>query len=267
MNPQDDIGPTRKRGRGLQLDQLYDTLQQEAPKLANMRTNSAGVKLSLIPAGTFAMGSPPNETSHRLNEGPMHEVILVQPFYLSVMPITQEQYQKVMGKNPAYFTRENGGGPEHPVENVSWEDALAFCQKLTSLPDGLAYRLPSEAEWEYACRAGTITPFSFGASLSARQGTIDGKKTTRVGSFPANNFGLYDMHGNVWEWCADWYGETYYPKNPSRDPRGPAGGQFRVVRGGSWRNQAGTCRSAYRNALVPYNRDAYTGFRVTATVS
>jgi formylglycine-generating enzyme len=264
MNPQGSDEP-RRRPRSLQLDQLYETLRQEAPKLANLRTNSIGIKLALIPAGTFTMGT----SNQRFNEAPPHEVIVTQPFYLGVTPITQEQYQKVMGKNPARFTPANGGGLDHPVENVSWEDALLFCQKLALLPaerkDGLSYRLPSEAEWEYACRAGTTTPFVFGDALSDRQAQLEGSaKTSRVGTYPANNFGLYDMHGNVWEWCSDWYGEAYYAKSPQRDPTGPTDGQFRVVRGGSWRNQAATCRCAYRNALVSYNRDAYTGFRIAA---
>lgn len=265
MNPQEPSEP-RRRPRGVQLDQLFDTLQQEAPKLATVRTNNVGIKLALIPAGTFTMGAPAEEPHHRLNEAPVHEVILTQALYLSVTPITQDQYQKLLGKNPSRFTQVNGGGLEHPVDHVSWDDVILFCQKLNDLRDGLRYRLPTEAEWEYACRAGTTTPFSVGPALSAREANIEGKKTSRVGSYPANNFGLFDMHGNVWEWCADWYGESYYAKSPSRDPSGPVAGQFRVVRGGSWRNQPATCRAAYRNALVPYNRDPYTGFRVAASV-
>jgi formylglycine-generating enzyme required for sulfatase activity len=265
--PEGEPAAPRRRPRSLQLDQLFDSLQQEAPKLENLRTNRVGIKLALIPAGTFMMGSPPSEPQHRANEAPVHEVILTQPFYLSVTPITQEQYQKVMGTNPARFTPANGGGPEHPVEQVSWDDALAFCDKLTSLGDGLRYRLPTEAEWEFACRAGTTTAFSAGPELSASVANILGRKTSRVAFYPANNFGLFDMHGNVWEWCSDYYGEAYYAKAPSRNPSGPSDGEFRVVRGGSWRNHAGTCRSAYRNALVPHNRDPYTGFRVAATAA
>src|SRR4051812_27586900 len=212
----------RRRPRRLGIDQLYETLQQAAPELAKLRTNSVGIKLALLPEGSFTMGSPESEAQRRSNEGPVHEVILTQPFYLAIHPVTQEQYQRVMGRNPARFQAAHGGGPDHPVENVSWEDALAFCQKLgearAEQDEGLTYRLPTEAEWEYACRAGTATPFSPGTALTSLQANFDGnypygesrksnflERTTRVGDFPANNFGLFDVHGNVWEWCADWY--------------------------------------------------------------
>jgi len=151
-----------------------------------------------------------------------------------------------------------------------------MCKWLTE-KEGSKYRLPTEAEWEYACRAGTATPFSAGPALASTHANFDGafpggsgergpwqQKTTPVGQYPANHFGLHDLHGNVWEWCADWYLDTYYRVSPRRDPAGPASGQFRVVRGGCWRNHAATCRAAYRNGLVPHNRDIYTGFRVSA---
>ena len=230
------------------------------------------------------MGSALVEKHHRLNEGPVHEVILTQAFYLGVCLVTQEQYEKVVGKNPARFNGAAGGGPEHPVENVSWEDALLFCRRLAELPEekqaGRVYRLPTEAEWEYACRGGTAQAFGCGASLSAQQANFDGRypygdgskgpvlqKTTRVGAYPANNFGLHDMHGNLWEWCADWYDGFYYARSPTRDPQGPREGQFHVVRGGCWRSHAATCRAAYRNALVPNNRDVYTGFRIVGVMA
>src|SRR5205807_6124391 len=140
----------------------------EQPKLL---TNALGMKLALVPAGTFLMGSPEDEPGHRFNEGPQHEVVLTQPFYLGVHPVTQEQYERVMDSNPARFNRGGGGGPDHPVENVSWDDAAAFCRRLSELPAerqaGRAYRLPTEAEWEYACRAGTATPFSAGPALAS----------------------------------------------------------------------------------------------------
>jgi formylglycine-generating enzyme required for sulfatase activity len=132
---------------------------------------------------------------------------------------------------------------------------------------GRVYRLPTEAEWEYACRAGTRTAFASGEELTPEDGNFstpdaEATQTTRVGSYRANLFGLYDLHGNVWEWCADWYRGSYYKSSPPRDPAGPPAGEFRVLRGGSWRSQALTCRAAYRNALAPHHRDRYTGFRV-----
>jgi formylglycine-generating enzyme len=284
MNTTDNPGvpePQRKRPRRPGLDELFDTIQQVAPTLVKLRTNSAGMKLVLLPEGSFAMGSPDSQMNHRLNEAPVHEVLLTQSFYIGVHPVTQQQYQEVMQRNPACFHRGNGGELDHPVENVSWEDAVLFCEKLSESQservDGLKYRLPTEAEWEFACRAGKTSVFGMGDTLTSLQANFDGnypygenrrgpflEKTSRVGSYPANNFGLYDMHGNVWEWCADWYDGSYYARSTPRDPQGPADGQMRVVRGGCWRNQASVCRSAYRNALVPYNRDPYTGFRVVA---
>jgi formylglycine-generating enzyme required for sulfatase activity len=274
----------RARPRRADVWQLFDQLQKAEPEQQKLLTNAPGIKLALIPAGTFLMGSPDEEPGHRGNEAPPHEVALTSSFYLAIHPVTQGQYEKVMGSNPAHFGRANGGGPEHPAESVSWDDAVAFCQRLSALPAerqaGRTYRLPTEAEWEYACRAGTTTPFCFGAALSAAQANFDGdfpygggdkgrspQQTTAVGAYPANHFGLHDVHGNVWEWCADWYNDAYYRQSPRRDPPGPAAGQFRVVRGGCWRNHAATCRAAYRNGLVPHNRDMYTGFRVVAVAA
>jgi formylglycine-generating enzyme required for sulfatase activity len=188
-----------------------------------------------------------------------------------------------MGTNPSRFSTSAGGSPEHPAERVTWDEAVAFCQRLNMLPEeksaGHTFRLPTEAEWEYACRAGTTTPFAIGATLSSTQANFDGQfpygeaetgralqKTTKVGSYPANNFGLFDMHGNVWEWCADWLDSLGYQHSPKRDPQGPEAGQMRVLRGGSWRNHAVTCRSAYRNGLRPNARDSATGFRVVLEV-
>src|SRR5262249_10298307 len=152
-------------------------------------------------------------------------------------------------------------------------DAIAFCRQLAALPDekkaGRIYRLPTEAEWEYACRAGTDTPFTYGPELTSSLANFDTggdgptrQQTSRVGMYPAKLFGVHDMQGNVWEWCADWFSDVFYRHVPAKDPRGPEIGQLRVARGGSWRNHATACRSAYRNALVPYNRDPATGFRV-----
>lgn len=272
--------PPRPRPKAAsKLWDVLGTIEKPQAELAKLVTNTLAMKFALIPAGTFRMGSPPGEGGRRENEGPVHDVILTKPFYLAYTPVTQAQYQAVMGTNPARFQGAAGGGWEHPVECVSWDDAAAFCQKLGEKPAekaaGYTYRLPTEAEWEYACRAGSVGPFHFGDSLDASQACFDGSypygegrfgptapRTARVLSFAANHFGLYDMHGNVWEWCADWFDADYYRSSPRQDPPGPASGTFRVLRGGGWRNQAATCRTAYRNALAPNQRQPFIGFRV-----
>jgi formylglycine-generating enzyme required for sulfatase activity len=275
--------PQRSR-RGAEVLRVLDDLQKGPPEQPKVLANSLGMRFVLVPAGNFVMGSPPTEAGRRDNEGPPHEVIFSKTLYLAVNLVTQQDYRKVMGANPARFQGAAGGGPDHPIEMVSWDDAVAFCRKLSELPAeqdaGRAYRLPTEAEWEYACRAGTATPFHFGAALSSTQANIDGtypygdvprgpasSRTTPVGNFPANNFGLCDMHGNVWEWCADWFDAGYYARSPRQDPPGPPEGTFRVLRGGSWRNHAATCRSAYRNALAPNQRQPFIGFRVVLSVT
>jgi formylglycine-generating enzyme required for sulfatase activity len=252
-------------------------LQKESAPQATSLVNSVGMKFVLIPAGTFSMGSGEGEAMARANEMPRHEVIITKPYYLGVTPVTQDLYRAAIGENPSRFTAPAGGSPQHPVERVSWDDAVAFCRTLSSMPDEheakRVYRLPTEAEWEYACRAGGSTVFAFGDTLAPSQanfafrGDADRplERTSKVGQYPANNYGLYDMHGNVWEWCHDWYDERYYATGSTRDPQGPREGSFRVVRGGCWRSQIATCRSAYRNALMPHNRDPYTGFRVAFT--
>jgi formylglycine-generating enzyme required for sulfatase activity len=212
-------------------------------------------------------------------------VEITRPFYLAAYPVTQEQYQRVMGVNPAHF-RHVPRCDERllPVEQVSWEEAAAFCQQLSELPEersrGRVYRLPTEAEWEHACRAGrTSVPFSEGRSLGSHQANFDGRypygslpkgeylrRPSVVGSYPANAWGLYDLHGNLWEWCADWFGEDYYRRSPARDPRGPDRGEVRVLRGGSWQNHARLCRSACRDQVGPGYRGFTVGFRVALSV-
>jgi formylglycine-generating enzyme required for sulfatase activity len=259
--------------------------QAPPPGPAKQVVNSIGMKLALIPAGKFLMGSLPDEKG-RSGDEEQHEVEITKPFYLGVYEVTQGQYQQVMGKNPAGFTKEKGGGPDHPVENVSWQDTQDFCKKLSALEKeraaGRVYRLPTEAEWEYACRGGARenTPFHFGKSLSSTQANFDGnspfgdapegpylRKTRAVGSYQPNAFGLFDMHGNVWEWCADWYGATYYKQGPRQDPSGPPEGSVRVFRGGGWYNHGQRCRSAIRNGFAPYDRVDYLGFRVALVLS
>jgi formylglycine-generating enzyme required for sulfatase activity/tRNA A-37 threonylcarbamoyl transferase component Bud32 len=228
-----------------------------------------GVKLEMkaVPAGSFLMGSPASEVQRDDDEG-QHRVT-VSAFAIGKHEITQAQWQAVMGNNnnPSNFK-----GANRPVENVSWNDAKEFCQKLSQLT-GKAYRLPTEAEWEYAARAGTTTPFAFGSSLSSTQANFDGNypyggaakgvyraQTTEVGSFAANAFGLFDMHGNVWEWCQDWYGP--YGTGAQNNPTGPTTGEYRVLRGGSWYSNSWNCRAAYRKWNAPGDRNYDIGFRV-----
>jgi formylglycine-generating enzyme required for sulfatase activity/tetratricopeptide (TPR) repeat protein len=247
--------------------------------------NSLGMKFVLIPAGKFLMGSPDSEEGREEDEGPQHEVELTHPFYLGIHPVTQKQYKQVMGKNPSQFTHTNGGGAKHPVEQISWEEAVEFCCRLSALTEekaaGRAYRLPTEAEWEYACRgrANSPSPFSFGDSLSSAQANFNGNnpyggaaageylhRTTPVGSFQPNAFGLFDMHGNVWEWCQDWYDENYYSQSPRQDPQGPPKGESRVIRGGGCFDDGHGCRSAVRDSGEPDAHRGHIGFRVVCVV-
>jgi formylglycine-generating enzyme required for sulfatase activity len=274
---------SKPRSRRADVQQLFQTLEQEVKERPKLFTNSLDIKMVLLPSATCSMGSPPEEAGRRDNEGPRHEVQLPNGLYLAIHTVTQAQYQKLIGRNPARFDTVHGGGPDHPVENVSWEEAVEFCRRLSAMPAekaaGRKYRLPTEAEWEYACRAGSETPFAFGLSLSDSQANFNGRfpyggaahgdfaeKTLPVGSFPPNNFGLCDMHGNVWEWCADWLNSDYYGRSPKRNPQGPEAGSYRVIRGGSWQSHAATCRCAYRNGLSQGSRDRFTGFRVAADV-
>jgi formylglycine-generating enzyme required for sulfatase activity len=247
-------------------------------------TNSVGMRLALIPAGTFLMGSPAEEVYHSADEGPRHPVAIKRPFYLGVYPVMQREFEAVMRYNPSRFPPGRGGGPEHPVSGISWEEAVAFCAGLSGLPAegraGSRYRLPTEAEWEYACRAGSTTAFAFGDALSSRQANFDGgrpygdaapgpflRRTTRVGSYPANAWGLCDMQGNVWEWCDGYYydedHERTCPRRPE-DDRNPRGGPAdpRVVRGGCWASPGRRCRAADRYCCTPAVGTANIGLRV-----
>lgn len=227
--------------------------------------NSIQMKLVLIPAGEFTMGSPQSEAGRETNEGPQHRVKFSKPIYMGAYEVTQDEYVKVMEKNPSGFKEDL----RHPVENVAWSDAVAFCTKLTERPEekkaGRSYRLPTDAEWEYACRAGTKTAFHYGDSLSVDQANFGGGKrgdrTSRVGSYPKNAWGLYDMHGNVWEWCLD--DARTFTATAVEDPRGPEvlGGP-RVLRGGGWNWPGLHCRGARRFPYSPSYRGANTGFRV-----
>lgn len=269
-----------------QLGRILDGTPASGNSVAGMPSrisNSLGMVFTIVPAGDFYMGSPPTESERGSDEGPQRRVKLTRPFYLAVHPVTQQQYHKVMGENPSYFQGIRGGGPDFPVEKTSWHDALAFCRRLSELPDekraGRCYRLPTEAEWEYSCRAGSQAAFTFGPSLSASQANFNGnypygganrgrflETTSRVGAYPPNCWGLHDMHGNVWEWCSDYYEQSYYRKAPPTDPSGPATGTLRVVRGGSCMNIGRFCRSAYRFGVAAENRDLDVGFRVVMTL-
>jgi len=217
------------------------------------------LKLELVPIkpGTFMMGE----------KGKKHKVRLTKPFWMGKYEVTQEQYEKIMGNNPSNF---KNSGKTAPVEVVSWNDAMEFCKKLTEkerkrLPKGYTFRLPTEAEWEYCCRAGTETTYSFGDSKGKLgdygwiKDNSDGK-THPVGKKKPNPWGLYDMHGNVWEWCLDWYA-VYHTETVS-DPKGPGNGSYRVRRGGSWHYDAYYCRSAHRGNRTPTNASISVGFRV-----
>ena len=229
------------------------------------------VEWSHIPSGKFVMGSMRTEGGLRDNDG-QHEVKLSKSFLMMTTPVTQRMWESVMGDNPSYFR----GGADHPVEQVSWEDTQKFIDKLNkhSGNDGL-HRLPTEAEWEYACRAGTTTAFWSGdcTESEGKYPNLDrvgwftknsGDQTHPVGQKPANPWGLHDMHGNVWEWCNDWKGS--YPRGSVTDPVGPDTGSGRVVRGGSWDFPAWYCRSARRGGLSPDNRCSLVGIRLARSV-
>jgi formylglycine-generating enzyme required for sulfatase activity len=210
----------------------------------------------LIPAGKFMMGSPASEKGRKDNET-QHEVILTKSFYMGMYEVTQEQYEAVMGDN-----QSTTKGAKLPVADVSWNDCQEFIKRLNAKTDG-GYRLPTEAEWEYACRAGTTTAYSFGDSLTKSDANIESSSIKTVGSYRPNAFGLYDMHGNVFEWCEDWYGD--YPEGTVTDPKGPATGEYRVLRGGSFDSGASDARSSFRYDCSPTGRYDFSGFRLART--
>ena len=236
------------------------------------------LELVLIPAGKFMMGFTKKELADlkvgfqkelgkkeidglveiMSGQGKQHEVTLTKPFYMGKYEVTQEQWESVMGKNPS-----DTKGAKLPVTIVSWNDCQDFIKKLNAKTNG-GYRLPTEAEWEYACRAGTTTAYSFGDNLTKRDANISGDSIKEVGSYKPNAFGLYDMHGNAWEWCEDWYGD--YPEVAATDPKGQATGTGRGLRGGSWGNLDKNARSSNRNDYSPTNRSYYYyGFRLART--
>ena len=264
--------------RSRQEERLRELIAEGVRPCLPVRTNSIGMRLALVPAGTLLMGSPPSE-AERPDGEPQHEVEITQAFYAGIYAVTQEQYQRVLGVNPSWFSSTGRGRSkvkgmdtgQFPVESVSWDETVEFCRRLSELPeekgDEHLYRLPTEAEWEYICRGGPFfktssLPFYFGNSLSSMQANFNGNypwggaakgpflgRTTQVGSYPPNALGLYDLHGNVWEWTSTLEGSS------------------RLFRGGSWFNSAEYCTASFRYRDEPDFRDGYLGFRVLAVPS
>jgi eukaryotic-like serine/threonine-protein kinase len=209
----------------------------------------------LIPAGEFLMGGEAHD-----DEKPIHRVYISKAFEIGKYPVTQTQWQAVMGYNPSYFK-----GANHPVEQVSWNHVRRFLQEVNADNDGYFYRLPSEAEWEYACRAGTTGDYAGDLQEFGWYDQNSQNQTHPVGQKKANAWGLYDMHGNVWEWCQDWYDGGYYGKSPVTDPQGAVTGSGMVTRGGSWGNPAAVCRSAFRDYFLADDGFGINGFRLVRT--
>jgi len=225
--------------------------------------------LNKIPAGTFVMGSPEGETE-RNDDETQHKVTITKPFYMQTTEVTQGQWKAVMGTEPWKGQSLVKEGADYPVTYVSWGGAIAYCKKLSER-EGKTYSLPTEAEWEYACRAGTKTTWSFGndegdlgdyAWYQENAYDIDEKYAHQVELKKPNPFGLYDMHGNLWEWCSDYYGEDYYKQSTAQDPTGPASGSSRVLRGGSWFNLSRVTRFARRLGSDAGRRGNLVGFRL-----
>jgi sulfatase modifying factor 1 len=265
-------------------------------------TNSIGMKLRLIPAGSFMMGAVPGDSEADDDEKPRHSVEISKPFYIGVYEVTQAEWEAVMGKTQRDLVGDYplfGDGPRYPVYYVTWNETQEFCRKLSE-KEGVTYRLPTEAEWEYAARGGVEgkiyvwgdekTPLVNGVKhANVADESVKGSKvyealetdydkygyfagyndgyaeTSPVGSYTPNGFGLYDMAGNVWEWCADWYGDGYYGGSPAKDPAGPSSGEDRVLRGGCWVFPWGL-RSSFRGFGTPDVRDLSFGFRLVRDV-
>ncbi len=272
---------------------FYRAFSQQVP------TNVVTTNMVWIPPGTFVMGSPTNEALQQPDET-QHTVTLTKGFFMGKYAVKQGEYLTLMGNNPSRFTTlDYNSNPipadlNRPVERVSWIDATNYCARLTQqeqaagrLPVEWVYRLPTESEWEYACRAGTTTAFNFGSAIhggmanfydyyeyDAATGSIYFAdpaipwlpRTTTVGSYAPNAWGLYDMHGNVWVWCRDWYGT--YPTGSVTDPQGPITGSARAVRGGGWVNHGASCRSARRyDGYPPANKSPSLGFRLVVALA
>ena len=257
-------------------------LAQSAEGVGKAFTNSVGMEFVTLSAGTFLMGSPDSDRQARAFEKPQHQVTISRPFQIGRHEVTQAQWQAVLGENPYARDRSNPyydlpgmaeriNRPNHPA-TVSWNDAQEFIAALNRREGGARYRLPTEAEWEYAARAGTTTRYSFGDDERQldRYAWYGGDFQTGgdhpVGTKQPNPWGLHDVHGNVWEWVADWYDPDYYARSPAVDPQGPQRGTHRVVRGGSWHATATSWRTAFRRDYDPDYRGISIGFRLVRMV-
>jgi formylglycine-generating enzyme required for sulfatase activity len=238
---------------------LPQAASEAQPSLPKTLANRIGMEFMLIPAGTFMMGS----TNGEADERPVHQVTISRPFYLGKYEVTQAQWQAVMGNNPSLIQDD----PTLPVDQVWWTDVQEFIRKLNTMEGGNKYRLPTEAEWEYAARAGSTTAYCFGDDPK-RLGEYAwykdnaGGKTHPVGQLKPNSWGLYDVHGNVWEWVHDWYGR--YSSEPVTDPQGPSSGTHRMRRGCGWNNVAKFCTTTNRYSVAGY-RDDFLGVRLLRT--
>lgn len=249
----------------LLLSLLVSTLFVQAAHAAEHK-NFMGISFVKIEPGCFQMGldrTIKEVQASSKSEMPSHKVCIDKPFYLGETEITQKQWQEVMDKNPSKFKSQY-----RPVEKVSWDDVQEFIKRLNAKEGGNLYRLPSEAEWEYAARAGSSTLYSFGDSAGSLEDYAwfgnkgYGGDTHEVAQKKANDWGLYDMHGNVWEWVQDWYDPGYYSTSPANNPTGPNTGQYRVYRGGSWVGSAINTRSSVRFSGLPVTRSNDIGFRL-----
>ena len=247
----------------------YSIVHDVIIPLVSTFKNSLGQSFKLIPAGTFTMGSPSSEPGRWSNEGPQHQVTLTESFYMMTTEVTQAQWEDVMGSNPSRFS----GCSNCPVEMVSWNDVQDYIVQMNLKDEGI-YSLPTEAQWEYVTRAWSTTAFYNGAITETGSGydpNLDAigwytynsdSETHPVAQKTPNAWGLYDMSGNVWEWCQDWFSESYYDSSPSTDPAGPSSGSYRVLRGGCWSLPAQYCRTAIRYNSRPAIRDSCLGFRL-----
>ncbi|MDD5239896.1 MAG: formylglycine-generating enzyme family protein [Candidatus Omnitrophica bacterium] len=236
------------------------------------KINSIGMKFNLVPIGEFEMGD--------VYYNPIHTVCISKPFYLGIYTVTQKDWEAVMGKWEHRPTQSSGmlkcrniGNKNLPICCVSWDDCQIFIALLNKIEGGINYRLPTEAEWEYACRAGSSTNFCFGdnGELLERYAWFGPKygfkKNHIVGQKKPNAWGFYEMHGKIWEWCEDWYEKYYYRNSPKDNPKGPETGSERVIRGGIWYMSAATCcTSATRNSIVSDQRDSNIGFRLARSI-
>ena len=245
-----------------------ESCRENATPGAIYAEETTGMEFVYVPGGEFQMGSPDGEGDS--NEHPQH-LVKVNGFWMGKYEVTQAQWQAVMKNNPSYFT-----GADRPVEQVSWNDAQTFLQKLNAATvethGRASLRLPTEAEWEYAARARTQTAYSFSDDPDqlgqyAWYGQNSNSETHSVGQKKPNDFGLYDMHGNVWEWCQDWYADSYSSGAQKKNPQGPSSGQFKLLRGGAWNDYPNYCRSAFRSRNGPVRRSSSIGVRVVAVLA